>query len=104
MSMVERFNTEDLADRGEVLHGDFVLASDYDALAASVEHYAALAANWQHEAELDLARIRELEALASDLREDYLHLMRRVRGAYELLSGEFYAEALGELDDACSHG
>ncbi len=37
-------------------------AADYDALAASVEYHKDMATKWQHEAELDLARIRELEA------------------------------------------
>ncbi len=46
------------------------------------------------------AQIQRLEKLSVDLREEYLHLKRVVRAAHDLLSGEFYAEALGELDDA----
>jgi hypothetical protein len=44
--------------------------------------------------------IQRLEKLSVDLREDYLHMMRKVRHARDLLSGEFYNEALGELTDA----
>jgi triphosphoribosyl-dephospho-CoA synthetase len=54
-------------------------------------------------------RIRELEALLTAredtlvcMREEYLHLRRITESARDLLQGEFYAEALGELDDACS--
>jgi len=43
-----------------------------------------------------------LAATLSTMREEYLHLSRVIRSARDLLSGEFYAEALGELDDACS--
>lgn len=46
------------------------------------------------------AAIQKLQDLCVDLREEYLHLKRVTRHARELLSGEFYAEALGELDDA----
>lgn len=52
--------------------------------------------------ELEATRIetKRLTELSVDLREDYLHLMRRIGDARDLLSGEFYNEALGELDDA----
>ena len=43
--------------------------------------------------------IERLSELSVDLREEYLHLMRKVQATYDLLSGEFYAEALGELHD-----
>lgn len=46
------------------------------------------------------SEIQRLEKLSAALREDYLHLIRVARHARDLLSGEFYAEALGELDDA----
>jgi len=36
--------------------------NDYDILVASVEHHKAMAAKWQHEAEMDLARIKVLES------------------------------------------
>jgi hypothetical protein len=57
-----------------------------------------------HAACVDTGRaLRELEGLKSllvDIREKFLHLKRRVRHARGLLSGEFYNEALGEIDDA----
>lgn len=57
-----------------------------------------------HAACVDTGRsLRELEQLRSllvDIREEFLHLKRRVRHARDLLSGEFYNEALGELADA----
>jgi hypothetical protein len=43
--------------------------------------------------------IERLSALSVALREEYLHLMGKVQATYDLLSGEFYAEALGELHD-----
>jgi hypothetical protein len=45
------------------------------------------------------AEIQRLERLSVELREDYLHMMRRVGHVYDLLSGEFFSEALGELHD-----
>jgi hypothetical protein len=64
-----------------------------------------------HAACVDTHRsLRELIALrstsktiteaAQDLREEYLHLRRVVETAHDYLQGEFYAEALGVLDDS----
>jgi hypothetical protein len=50
-----------------------------------------------------LALLASRETTLCDIREEYLHLARILRSARDLLQGEFYAEALGELDDACSH-
>ena len=50
------------------------------------------------------AEIQSLSKLSVDLREDYLHMMRRVGHVYDLLSGEFFNEALGELNDVLNGG